>query len=86
MLCRFTNSGECAAKHPSACVCNQGPAFFIFGLADISPEALHNVIADAVGEPRVDPNSRRVLRKADGTSTEGSGRKLDDGPSSKGKR
>ena len=63
MLCRFTDTGVCAARHPSACVCTQDPTFFIFGLADISPEGLHNVIADAVGEPRVNPNSRRNLLK-----------------------
>ena len=81
MLCRFTDTGVCAANHPSACVCTQDPTFLIFGLADISPEGLHNVIADAVGEPREHPNTRRVLRKTDGIHQEGSGRVSDDGTS-----
>jgi hypothetical protein len=55
------------------------PTFLIFGLADLPPEALHNIIADAVGEPREHPNSRRNLRKTDGTPSEGSGRVVDDG-------
>jgi hypothetical protein len=55
------------------------PTFLVFGLADLPVEDLHNIIADAVGEPRVDPNSRRNLRKADGTSPQGSGRVGDDG-------
>ena len=80
MLCRFTDSGVCAANHPSACVCNQNPQFFIFGLADISPEGLHNVIADAVGEPREHPNRGRMLRKDNGVSPKTPGGNSDDGP------
>lgn len=61
------------------------PTFLVFGLADLPPMDLYNLIADAVGEPRVDPNSRRNVRKTDGTHPKGPGRKLDDGPSSESK-
>ena len=39
------------------------PMFMVFGMAELSPEDLHNIIADAVGEPRVDTNPRRNVRK-----------------------
>jgi len=61
------------------------PMFMVFGMAELDPEDLHNIIADAVGEPRVHPNSGRMLRKADGASTESSGRVVDDGPSKQGR-
>jgi hypothetical protein len=85
MLCRYTHNGECAAKYPSACVCTQDPHFLIFGLADLSPEGLHNVIADAVGEPRVNPNRRRNLRKDNGVPPETPGGNSDDGSPSASK-
>ena len=85
MLCRFTDDGSCAARHPQACVCAQDPTFLIFGLADISPEGLHNVIADAVGEPREHPNQGRNLRKDNRVPPETPGGERNDGPSPKGK-
>jgi hypothetical protein len=56
------------------------PTFLVFGLADLPPMDLHNLIADAVGEPRVDPNRGRVLRKDNGVSPKASGGNSDDGP------
>jgi hypothetical protein len=85
MLCRYTDSGVCAAKTPEACVCGQDPNFLIFGLADVPPEALHNIIADAVGEPREYPNRRRNLRKDNGIPPKTPGGNSDDGPSSPSK-
>lgn len=55
------------------------PTFMVFGLANISPEDLHNVIADAVGEPRVHPNSGRNLRKDPRTPKKAPGGNSDDG-------
>jgi hypothetical protein len=61
------------------------PSFFIFGLADLPPEELHNIIADAVGEPREHPNRGRVLRKDNGVSPKAPGGDSDDGPSEQSK-
>ena len=79
MLCRFTDTGVCAAKTPDACVCSQDPTFMIFGLADISPEGLHNLIADSIGEPREHPNRGRKLRKDNGVPSKAPGGNSDDG-------
>jgi len=85
MLCRYTDNGECAARHPSACICCQDPTFLIFGLADVPPEALHNIIADAVGEPREHPDRRRNLRKDNGVPPKAPGGNSDDGSPSESK-
>jgi hypothetical protein len=57
------------------------PTFLIVGLADLDPEELHNIIADAVGEPRVHPDSRRMLRQDNRTSPETPRRNCNDVPS-----
>lgn len=56
-----------------------------YSLDRLSPSELHNVIADAVGEPRVDTNSRRNLRKDNRVPPKTPGGKRNDGPSTKGK-
>lgn len=49
------------------------------------PAELHNLLADIFGEPRVDPNRRRMLRKDNGVSPKASGGNGDDGPSEQSK-
>jgi hypothetical protein len=49
------------------------------------PAELHNLLADIFGEPRVDPNRRRMLRKDNGVSPKAPGGDSDDGTSEQGK-
>ncbi len=49
------------------------------------PSILHNTLADIFGEPRVDPNPRRNLRKDNGVSPKTPGGNSDDGPPKQGK-
>lgn len=61
------------------------PMFMVFGMAELDPEDLHNIIADAVGEPRVHPNSGRNLRKDPRAPKKASGGNSDDGTPEQGK-
>lgn len=49
------------------------------------PSILHNTLADIFGEPRVNPNPRRNLRKDNGVSPKTPRRNSDDGPPKQGK-
>ena len=61
------------------------PMFMVFGMAELDPEDLHNIIADAVGEPRVNTNRGRDLRKDNGVPPKASGGNSDDGSPSESK-
>ena len=64
MLCRFTDTG--VMRSPPSIGLRMYPRPNLLHLRPLPishPNGLHNVIADAVGEPRVNPNSRRNLRK-----------------------